>query len=69
MFKTKIAEQLDTCFPQAVSIKMSLPTLKDYPMAWGVSSVRQVIMYPRMLPQEEPSQSVFYVLKVGERLA
>ena len=24
-------------------------------------------MYPRMLPQEEPSQSVFYVLKVGIR--
>lgn len=27
-------------FLQAVSIKMSLPTLEDYPMAWGVSFVR-----------------------------
>lgn len=46
---------------------MSLPTLEDYPMAWGVNSVRWVIMYPRIQPQEEPLQNVFYVPKVGTR--
>jgi len=46
---------------------MSLPTLRDYPMVWGVNSVRWVIMYHRIQPQEEPLQNVFYVPKVGAR--